>query len=295
VELSRLLTTHYSAEMQGAKKMYHPRFDFSKASLALATLALAGWAGTAQAQQVSPNAGELTFSGQDTITAIAGASDVTAVGYINSGAFFSPGTVYTSSLNVFRPGGADQTTAIYTFALQGAGTRTVTSGIVKSIYSGVFTVYQDSPTAITKSTGVDPAGPNTPGNYGSGYPGTGFTDGNVFLTGDFKISSTFDTTINPAQGSFGSAPGDVVFTGGSLYNDFLKPNNYLTGTLGGTIAPANGRIPGYSGSVDGQLNATLSIPRPVPEPSTPAILALGILGLGGLALKARKRTVHPTA
>ena len=275
--------------------MFQHRLTFSKTSLALATLVLAGWTGAAQAQQVSPSTGELTFSGQDTITAVAGASDVTAVGYINSGAFFSPGTVYTSGLNVFRPGGADQTTAIYTFALQGAGTRTVTNGIVKSIYSGVFTVYQDSPTAITKSTGSDPNGPNTPGNYGVGYPGTGFNDGNTFLTGSFKISSSFDTTINPAQGSFGSAPGDVVFTGGSLYNDFLKPNNYLTGTLGGTIAPANGRVPGYSGSVDGQLNATLSVTRTVPEPSTLAVLGLGILGLGGLALKARKRTVRSNA
>jgi hypothetical protein len=281
--------------MQGARKVFNARLNFSKTSLALATVVLAGWAGTAQAQQVSPTSGETTFSGQDTITAVGGASNVSAVGYINSGAFFGLGTVYTSGLNVFRSGGADETTAIYTFTLQGAGTRTVTSGIVKSIYSGVFTVYQDNPTAITKSTGVDPAGPSTPGNYGTGYPGTGFTDGNVFLTGNFKISSTFDTTINPAQGSFGSAPGDVVFTGGSLYNDFLKPNNYLTGTLGGTIAPSNGRVTGYSGSVDGQLNATLSIPGPVPEPSTPAILGLGILGLGGLALKARKRTVRPAA
>lgn len=275
--------------------MFKTRLHLSHTGFALAAIALAGWTGTAQAQSVSPTTGELTFSGQDTIKSTGTSSGVTAIGYINSGAFFSPGTVYPTGLNVFRSGGADQTTAIYTFALQGTGTRTVSSGIVKSIYDGTFTVYQDSPTSITKSTGFDPAGPNTPGNYGTSYAtATGFTDGNTFLTGTFHITSSFDTTISPAQGSFGTPANGVVFTGGSLYNDYLLPNNYLTGTLGGTIAPSNGAIAGYSGSVDGQLNASLTI-NTVPEPSTTAALGLGILGLAGLALTARKRSARTTS
>jgi MYXO-CTERM domain-containing protein len=138
--------------------------------------------------------------------------------------------------------------------------------------------------------GANPAGGN-PGDW-------------RFVTGGIPASPLTagqDTTIPYAY--YGALTVSVTQTGAGTYSfSAVQPANVgNNGPVGGSFA-TTGTLPGGSriasvvyfttnvnGGNDVEFN-NLSIVAPAPEPSQAAALGLGVLGLAGLALKARRRT-----
>lgn len=246
------------------------------------------------AQTISTTAGEITFSGlfttdgpdgipqtaDDILGAPLATQRISGVGYITGGAFFSPGIGFPLS-PVYREGVAQtEVGANYTFVFA-AGPGNITDPFTGAGDPSVVTEYNTGSLNIYRTPNAN--GVPTNNTFGTGTPANRatFSDGSLFLSSNVTF---LRSAIDPRFGQ-GSALGLLTFTAGELFNSYLLPNGITTATFSSQTTVFNPNTATSAGTydfvADGRIDANV-----IPEPSTYALMAAGLAGLG---LAARRR------
>lgn len=108
--------------------------------------------------------------------------------------------------------------------------------------------------------------------------GTGIPTAPIFLTGNFVATSNY------TNGSTFNLDGVVSFTGGDWYNQ-------LASDLGAAGSPAINGVFTSSGNVGAAGVNAYTLTAGVPEPGEWAAMGMLASGLGGLAIRARRRKI----
>lgn len=153
------------------------------------------------------------------------------------------------------------------------------SSINISLDSGTWDVYFDT-------------APNT-----NQAAGTGFLDGANILSGTWDSGFTTFGATAPIPGGIGAGGGTLNGTVTSTNNAFINPNFIGTSIQAslqfpGQSAPTYTRPTAFNGVATGadtgtdfvlQTDTSQDFQAEVPEPGSVALMAIGLLGLGGLA------------
>jgi hypothetical protein len=268
----------------------------------VATGMLAALASGASAQTISLPSGEITFSGlfttngpdgipntaDDVLGAPLATQNISGVGYLTGGAFFSPGPVPGYPLSpIYRIGVAnDERGANYTFVFT-AGPGVVTDPFTGPTDPSVVTEYNSGTFNIYRTNDVPNVATNN--NFGTGTPGdrATFADGTLFLSSNVTfLRSTFDPRTAFATGA---VAGILTFTGGELWTSYLQPRNILFGEVSsqtrlfaGANTVNNPTGGTYDFQADGRIDASV-----VPEPGTTLLLAAGLIPLAAILRRRR--------
>lgn len=222
----------------------------------LAVGVLTAMIGTVKAQTVSPTSPEILFSGA--LQGSGGATgssfnNLTGFGFITGGALFAL-PLFDSTISPT----ASEANAFYSFTLTGLtlASQTQMGSDVNATYTGgTLNIYFDST--------PDQSFSNT----------ASFSDGLLFLQGtNVTINSIFD--LGEGTGSFGGA---YVASGGTIL-PLLGPNTL--GSITGNTSAVVGVPAGFQFSTDGRSDL-------IPEPTTMALLGVGLLPLAAFVRRRR--------
>lgn len=270
----------------------------TRTTTTLAMLAALAALGPAAQAAVPPS---LTLSGTDSVTVNAAGT----VGTINNTPTVNPNTSYAGAPAV---------------SLSGASTFTLGAGGTINGTSAGNNALQDGSTGAVTITGGILSNPN-----GGGTVINAFGSGSVTITGGTftggyggSAVSAQNGLVSIAGGTFTSPGGNTLFCSSPGFGVIDLFGTGFSYTVNGVTTPiTSGPLPTASGiGINGTLSGTLlngdplnnttflnratievnvgtppTLPASAPEPSQFAAFAIGLLGLGALALKARRRSI----
>ena len=187
----------------------------------------------------------------------------------------------TANFTLAAGGSLSNSTSGDALATNGSGTFTVTGGTVSSGANGIAADFNGS-SQVSVTGGVFTAGS---GGFALEAEGTSLVKiaGGTFTAGKYGLVTYTSGIIDLFGTGFSYTVNGVTtpITSGTL-------PTYSSGTISGTLlnGQAFNNTPFYNRATM-QVNVGTP-PAATPEPSSVAALGLGVLGLAGLALKARK-------
>lgn len=231
--------------------------------LAAVTLAALALAPAAHAQSLTLNSGDnVTVSSAGTVGIIGGKTVASATSsYNDSDAFYAVETSGTSTFTLAAGGTLTTAQNGYGLDADGSGTVMISGGTITAATGDAVLAYSQP---VTLTGGKITAGTNGVGlfAYPSGVTGPNGGTINLFSLGDtpFLINNVPMNNTTLTSGGF-------------------------SGTIQGTLL--NGDLLDTTFTNFGIIN--LNTPAAAPEPSQFVAFTAGLLGLGALALKAKKR------